>query len=148
MTTAETVFRAGTLATDSHYGQVDRSGIPYIEHVKRVAGVVRGDNTAEAVAWLHDIVEDTPITVRDIREAFGDEIANAVDALSRRDGETYYEFGTRVIESGPLAVKVKLADVLDNLGRVSGLDEPERSSLGRRYIRLATRLLAAQGVTP
>jgi len=51
------VARARMLALEAHAGQVDKAGHPYIGHVGRVAAAVRGDDEAEAVAWLHDVIE-------------------------------------------------------------------------------------------
>jgi len=144
----ELVFKAQALATGAHFGQVDKVGNDYIEHVARVAAAVRGDDTAETVAWLHDVVEDTEVTIIQVREQFGDEVADAVAAVTRDPAnETYVEFGDRVIAAGPLAVKVKLSDTLDHLARNWQLPPRQRRSMGRRYMRLTERLLAAQGVT-
>lgn len=52
------VSRAKDLAIRAHADQVDKAGRPYIEHVARVAAAVSDDPVAEAVAWLHDVLED------------------------------------------------------------------------------------------
>ena len=52
---------AQSIAVAAHKGQVDKAGMPYIEHPAHVASGVQGD-AAKAVAWLHDVVEDTPLT--------------------------------------------------------------------------------------
>lgn len=54
----DVVERAKELAHRAHAGQVDKAGRPYIEHVARVAAAVADDPLAEAVAWLHDVLED------------------------------------------------------------------------------------------
>ncbi len=58
---------AQSIAAAAHKGQVDKAGKPYIEHPAHVAANVQGD-AAKAVAWLHDVVEDTPLTFADLRE--------------------------------------------------------------------------------
>lgn len=58
---------AQSIAVAAHEGQVDKAGKPYIEHPAHVAAGVQGD-AAKAVAWLHDVVEDTPLTFADLRE--------------------------------------------------------------------------------
>lgn len=58
---------AQSIAAAAHKGQVDKAGKPYIEHPAHVAASVQGD-AAKAVAWLHDVVEDTPLTFADLRK--------------------------------------------------------------------------------
>lgn len=58
--TPEIVQQARELAHRAHANQLDKAGKPYIEQVARVAAAVRGDDLAEAVAWLHDVLEDQP----------------------------------------------------------------------------------------
>ena len=58
---------AQSIAAAAHKGPVDNAGKPYIEHPAHVAASVQGD-AAKAVAWLHDVVEDTPLTFADLRE--------------------------------------------------------------------------------
>lgn len=116
------VARARTLAMEAHAGQVDKAGQPYIGHVGRVAAAVRGDDDAEVVAWLHDVLEDCPAFAERV-QAFPDPLQHAVRLLSRTsaaDADTYYAR----IAADPLALKVKLADIADNA------DETRLASLG------------------
>lgn len=82
------VQAAKALATAAHGYDTDRSGKPYIDHPARVAAAVRDDPYAETVAWLHDVVEDTEVTLFGL-EAVGypDAVLKAVDAISKRPGE-------------------------------------------------------------
>lgn len=78
----------------------------------RVAAGVHGDADAEAVAWLHDVVEDCPAYAAEV-QAFPAAIQQAVACLTRRDDvpdDDYYA----AIRANPLALKVKLADITDN----------------------------------
>ena len=112
------VEAAKALATRAHSGQTDKAGLPYITHPERVAG--RLDTPEEqVVGWLHDTVEDTEVTLTDISSQFGSETAAAVDAISRRDGETWNAYLDRVQEN-PVARAVKISDLIDNsnLGRI------------------------------
>ena len=83
--------RAKDIATKAHEGQVDRAGMPYIDHPRRVAervAQVDGRPEAIAVAWLHDVVEDTATTLDDLRAGeFGEHVVAAVDAMTRRPDE-------------------------------------------------------------
>ena len=113
-----TLERAIQLAAAAHAGQVDKAGEPYILHPLRVMMDVEGED-AQVVAVLHDVVEDTYMTLAFLATNFSSYIIDAVDALSRRDYETYSEYVYRIGKS-PLAAQVKLADLKDNmnLGRI------------------------------
>ena len=76
---AEMVTKAKLWAIEAHAGQKDKAGKDYFEaHVSVVAKGVKGDPVAEAAAFLHDTVEDTTLTMEDIRAAFPKEIADTV----------------------------------------------------------------------
>ena len=106
------VAAARALATKAHEGQTDKPGLPYITHAERVASRPSTPE-AQVVGWLHDTVEDTPITLRDIEATFGPETAAAVDAISRRDGEPWSDYLERVA-ANPMARQVKISDLIDN----------------------------------
>lgn len=102
------------IANRAHEEQSDRYGAPYILHPFRV--MMRVDSLLEkVVAVLHDTVEDSEITLDDLRrEGFPDEVVEGVDCLTRREGESYEQYMERVVTS-PLAVTVKIADFEDNM---------------------------------
>ena len=106
------VAAAKALATKAHEGQIDKAGLPYITHPERVASRMENPE-AQVIGWLHDTVEDTPITLRDIETTFGPETAAAVDAISRRDGEPWSDYLDRVA-ANPMARQVKISDLIDN----------------------------------
>lgn len=103
---------AKSLATKAHEGQTDKAGLPYITHPERVASRLSTPE-AQVVGWLHDTVEDTPLTLSDISKKFGPETAAAVDAISRRDGEKWSDYIDRVA-ANPMARQVKISDLVDN----------------------------------
>ena len=80
--------KAEVLARCLHHGQKDKAGKPYIEHLEFVVEHL-DDSTDEmrAVAWLHDSVEDTAISIDEIQEQFGNVIANAILAISKHKDE-------------------------------------------------------------
>jgi (p)ppGpp synthase/HD superfamily hydrolase len=110
--------KAIDIATAAHEGQSSKTGGPFIDHVRRVAEHVAGDDET-LVAWLHDVVEKGPGWTFDrLRaEGFSDAVIEAVDAMSKRDGEDYFDFVRRSI-ANPLARPVKRADLTDNLAQM------------------------------
>jgi len=107
--------RAYSFAAEAHRGQLDESGLPVIWHPMAVAK--KCDTTTEKiVALLHDVIEDTEVVEEEIRAAFGDEVADAVVADSRVEGEEYEAYLDRVAKN-PLALKVKIADLRHNIER-------------------------------
>lgn len=111
------VDAARLVATAAHAGQVDKGGAPYIEHPAFVADRVRelgGDEVAVAAAWLHDVVEDTPVSLDALASVFHADVVDTVDGVTRRRGEEYGEFVARAILGGRSRL-VKLADVEHNL---------------------------------
>ncbi|MDR2256180.1 MAG: HD domain-containing protein [Arthrobacter sp.] len=135
---ASTVEQAKRLATRAHEGQTDKSGAPYIGHPSRVAARVAkalgADHDAVAVAWLHDVVEDTPVTASQINTQFGPVIAAAVQAITHPKGEARADYYARV-KANALALAVKAADIADNTdpARVALLDAPTRERLAKKY---------------
>ena len=105
--------KAIELAKKHHKGQTDKAGKPYIEHPLRVMNQMKSEKE-KIVAVLHDIVEDTDISLNDLRnEGFSEEVVSAVECLTKQDGENYDSYIER-ISFNPLAVKIKLADLEDN----------------------------------
>ncbi len=108
--------KAIEIAVEAHRGQIDKAGKIYILHPIRV--MLRGKNeTEQIIGILHDVVEDTPVTIDMLRlEGFTEDVLAALDCLTKRDGEEYGDFIDRVI-TNPLATQVKLYDLEDNLNR-------------------------------
>lgn len=108
--------RAVEIAVSAHSGQIDKGHQPYILHPLRLMVGFGSDLEAATVAVLHDVVEDSrDWQLSDLdEEGFGDSIMQALDAITRRDGETYMDFIKRCGEND-LAKRVKLADLVDNM---------------------------------
>lgn len=143
MTESWLLARADAIAAAAHAGQLDKAGQPYIDHPRAVAELVRehGPNAVMA-ALLHDTVEDTDVTLDQLRaEGFPAEVVDAVDAVTRREGETYMDFIRRA-RRHPLGRVVKTADNLHNSSRLGNLHGEEREFLTRRYERARAVLLA------
>jgi (p)ppGpp synthase/HD superfamily hydrolase len=109
-----TLDRAILIAAQAHLGQRDKSGAPYILHPLRI--MMRMESEAAMIAAaLHDVVEDSDWTIEQLRgEGFSEEVLEALDCLTRRDGETYDEFVARA-QANPIARQVKIADLEDNM---------------------------------
>lgn len=130
--------RAIALATQAHAGQTDKAGAPYIDHPLRVMASVSGEE-AQMVAVLHDVVEDTGWTLEALRaEGFSEAVVSGVDAVTRREGETYEEFVRRAA-ADPLGRVVKRADLIDNcdLSRIASPTEKDHARLARYRAALA-----------
>lgn len=124
------IIRAIRFASRAHKGQL-YSDEPYINHVLRVAECVAERSLEHVlVAILHDVVEDTPTSVYHVRYMQGHDVAEAVDALTRRPKEEYKEYILRV-KRNALATQVKLCDVTDHLKHVAYL--VSKPSLKDRY---------------
>ena len=135
--------KAILIATKSHQGQIDKAGQPYILHPLRVM-FSRKNETERICAMLHDVIEDTDITLDYLRsEGFSEEILIALDALTRRDSETYDEFIDRIINNN-IASHVKLADLCDNMD-ILRIKNPTKKDYERieKYRKAAERILYA-----
>lgn len=123
------------LAASAHSGQTDKGGEPYILHPLRVMLAMKTEDERIA-AVLHDVVEDTPhVGHGDILALFGEDVHAAVFALTRQNGESYPDFIGRC-KANPIARRVKLADIADNLSRPTSLPDHLRA----RYVRACAAL--------
>lgn len=112
--TDDMLNKALEIARKAHAGQVDKGGDTYIFHPVRVALHCRTE-TEKIVALLHDVVEDTDVTLDDLRkEGFDTEVLDALQCLTRIEGEDYMDFIQRVA-TNPLATQVKMHDLKDNM---------------------------------
>lgn len=127
------------VAVRAHFGQLDQTGEPYILHCMRVMAQVR-NTQARIVAVLHDILEDTSVTVEELRAAgFDDVVIEAVESLTRRDDEPYMKFILRA-HANPVARVVKMADLQDNFNLPRTLLRSDR--LPKDLYRLARYMIA------
>lgn len=133
--------RAIAVAARAFDGRADRQGEPYIAHAIRVTLDVEGHDE-QAVAMLHDVFEWGTVTLREFHaQKFPKRIVDAVDALTKRQGESIAEHVERV-RASELATAVKIADLRDNAlpWRLDALDDATRSKLVRMYRETAEHL--------
>lgn len=122
------------LAVDAHAGQTDKGGQPYILHVLRVM-LAQTDDTARIVGVLHDVVEDSDVGHGDILALFGEVVHDAVFAMTRQEGEDYCDFVRRAI-ANPIARRVKVADLHDNLDDARAVSDAEKAKrLREKYLK-------------
>ena len=132
----EAIARA--IAHVAHAGQVDKANQPYIEHPAAVVGIIgyNGFQTrARIVGWLHDVVEDSSVTLQILREiGFSEEVLEAVRCITHLPNEPRPEYYQRV-NSNYLAKQVKIADIADNMNeyRLGMLDPKEANRLRLKY---------------
>ena len=109
---------ARELAQQHHRGQYDKIGNDYfVSHVEQVANLTRswgGTEYQVTAAYLHDLVEDTSITIEYLKQQFPLPVVNIVDRLTRPKGMPYQNFINNIVMFEP-AVLVKLADITSNM---------------------------------
>ncbi|MBO5425125.1 MAG: HD domain-containing protein [Lachnospiraceae bacterium] len=116
------------VAYTAHHGQTDNSGIPYIEHPKKVASFLDSEED-KIIAMLHDVIEDTFLTEEDLRPVFGDKIVDIVVLLTKVKGEDYFDYINR-IKGNEIATRVKLADIKHN-SDISRIANPTKKDYDR-----------------
>lgn len=141
MNLKDQLSRAIELAIEAHDGQLDtHNGRPYIEHPFRVMNA--GSTLHEKITGiLHDVIEDTDVTLDQLREeGFSDTIIDSVDAMTRRDNESYDDYIIR-LQANPIAVRVKINDLTDNMD-IRRWDEIQYHDLARlqKYLEAYKKL--------
>ncbi|WP_066729635.1 HD domain-containing protein [Sneathia sanguinegens] len=126
------------IATEAHKGQVDKAGVPYINHPLTVASLVDTEEE-KIVALLHDTIEDTNITEQDLIDyGFPNKIVEAVKLLTHNKNVPYMDYVAK-IKDNELARKVKIADLTHNsdLSRLKEITEKDK----KRYEKYQKALL-------
>ena len=118
------------LCFKAHEGQVDKSGLPYVHHPLHLAEQM-DDEESTIVALLHDVVEDTDYTLKDLKEmGFGDAVIEAIDIMTHRPEVPYMDY-VKEIAKNSIARKVKLADLNHNCDLTRLNHEPTSKDLER-----------------
>lgn len=113
--------KAAAFATEKHEGYQRRSGTPFVIHPIRIANILISewsvnDVSVVAAALLHDVVEDTPTTIKEVKDVFGNDVGKLVDGMTMWKGSETYETYVKRVARGPEALRlIKCADALDNL---------------------------------
>ena len=134
--------KAMKLAYKAHHGQFDYNGIPYIFHPIHLAEQM-DDEISCCAALLHDVVEDTDITMEELSREFPPEVIDVVKLLTHDDATPYYDY-IRAIKENPTARKIKLADIAHNSDQSrcvgSDLTEEKLAFWKEKYAK-ATKIL-------
>lgn len=113
----------------AHKEQTDKSGLPYVFHPFHLAEQMSDELTA-AAALLHDVVEDTPYTLDDLRsQGFPETVIDALELLTHREGVSYFDY-VAAIKLNPIARQVKMADLRHN-SDLTRLDVVDSRALAR-----------------
>jgi len=134
--------KAVSMALSAHCGKTDKGGNPYILHPLRM--MLTMETTDEKiVALLHDVIEDSPISIQQLRdEKFSKKIVAAVSLLTKKENQSYDDY-ISAIKKNPLAAKVKLADLKDNMNtnrlkKITGKDKLRIKKYRAAYKLLTT----------
>lgn len=137
----EKTREAAQMAIKAHAEQLDKAGFPYFIHLYNVAEKAETEEEC-IVGILHDILEDISWDyAKEIREKFGNEIADAVEAISRRPDEKYKDYIERVC-ANKIAKNVKLYDLIHNLNHDRMAMTTDIGNLLERYEWTYKRLFA------
>lgn len=160
------IHKAGMLALEAHAGQYRASGEPYVSHVLAVARILDGiylDAATVAAAMLHDVVEDSDVSLDQIREQFGEEVASLVDGVTKMDVIQNYsgpsqEASKARAEAESLrkmllamvqdvrVVLIKLADRLHNMRTLDALSETRQRAIAQETLDIFAPLANRLGI--
>lgn len=127
--------KAMKIAYAAHHGQVDKAGLPYIFHPIHLAEAME-EEVSCCAALLHDVVEDTALTMEDLQKEFPEEVIAVLRLLTHEEDVPYFDY-VRAIKTNPIAVKIKLADIAHNSDQSrcvgSGLSEEKLAYWRSKY---------------
>lgn len=118
------------IAYEAHHGQLDRGAVPYVFHPYHLAEQMETEYEV-VVALLHDVLEDSALTLADLRQAgFPEEALEAVRLLTHEKDVPYLDY-VAALKDNPLARKVKIADLLHNsdVTRLEKIDQKAEKQL-------------------
>jgi (p)ppGpp synthase/HD superfamily hydrolase len=136
------------IATTAHHGQFDKGGNPYILHPLKVMHYLKSDDEElMCMALGHDVIEDTSVTYKDLREAgISERVITGIRSLTKQPGQTLDEYKEGVF-ANPDAMKVKMADLRHNtdIRRLKGVTEKDITRMAKYhtfYMELKAKLSA------
>ena len=158
-TNKDLINRAFVIAEIAHQNQKRRSGDPYISHPLEVAKILteyRLDDSTIITALLHDTIEDTKLTLKEVRGEFGEEIASLVDGLTKigkldlftKEAEQAENFRKLILamSNDVRVLIVKLADRLHNMRTINFLPEEKQQIIAKETIEVYAPLSGRLGI--
>ena len=134
------------IATNAHAGQFDKGGVPYILHPLKVMHYLKTDDEElMCMALGHDVIEDTKVTYKDLRDAgISERVIAGIKCLTKLPGQTYEEYKEGVFASED-AMRVKMADLRHNsdIRRLKGVTEKDIARVTKYhmfYLEIRSRL--------
>ena len=117
---------ASKIAYEAHKNQFDKAGVPYIFHPIHIAEQMDSEESC-VVALLHDVIEDSDITLEILSKYFNDDIITALRVLTKKENDDYLMYIKRV-KTNKLATKVKIKDLEHNrdLTRLDEVTDKDR----------------------
>ena len=130
-------IKAMKLAYQAHQGQLDKGGMPCVFHPYHLAEQM-ADETSVCVALLHDVVEDTAVTLAELEKEFPPAVTEAVRLLTHDPAVDYFDY-VRAIGAKPVAKAVKLADLAHNSDQTRlaciGVSAEQQARLREKYAK-------------
>ena len=124
------------IATNAHSGAFDRGGAPYILHPLKVMHYLKSDDEElMCIALGHDVIEDTSVTYKDLRDAgISERVISGIRALTKVPGQTYDEYKEGVFASED-AMRVKMSDLRHNtdIRRLKGVTEKDIARMAKYH---------------
>ena len=143
MVYTELTNKAMKIAYAAHHGQADYNGIPYIFHPLHLAEQME-DEISCCAALLHDVAEDTDLTLEDLAKEFPEEIMAVLRLLTHEKDVPYFDY-VQAIKANPIAVKIKLADIAHNSDQSRlagcGMSEEVKAYFRDKYTKAKAILL-------
>lgn len=147
MKKGEMLAKMLVIATNAHAGQFDKGGNPYILHPLKVMHYLKTtDEELQVMALGHDVIEDTDVTYKDLREAgMSERVIAGIAALTKVPGETYDEYKQKVFANLD-AMKVKTADLRHNtdIRRLKGVSDKDVARM-MKYQKFYIEIQAKMG---